>query len=99
MDPKKLSDVTRATDAHGCNVAKPETMDLENEAVALIKQYSVPQTAQPQGSDDTAPDAKVDIRLVGGTITRIAACRRRLEAEGHSQGKMLGAAVNGEKET
>src|SRR5690348_11787492 len=99
MDPKKLSDVTRATDAHGCNVAKPETMDLENEAVALIKQYSVPQTAQPHDSDDTLRHAKVDIGFLRSELKRIKSRCARLENEIQSEVKMLTAALNGEQET
>jgi hypothetical protein len=76
---------------------QPKTDD--EETVALIKEYSVPEICHRQTTNDKLRHATIDLGLLRAELKRIKSRCARLENEIEAEVKMLIAALDGEQET
>lgn len=100
MTNKRLSDVIRATDAHGLPIAKSASVTLEEKLIAFVKDYTVPRPdTLKRAENDTRRQISIDISYLRAENRRQKDRIKRLEYEIRDQINLMERAIEGHRET
>lgn len=88
-----------ANDAHGPPIATSDPSSMDDDAIALIKEYALPNFVTANDADDKKTVTRIDLAFIQRDLKLVKDRCARLEREIQDEIKMLTEALNGGKET